>query len=234
MPKTAARQSLLTAVVRATPSAAFRILTLARRWTSLSSGTISPAISPIPRITSCSGSSIRKQSSRGRPCPTSAFQRRTRAISLLTYITNERKSVMSDEKQNEQLSRRGFLRGVFIATASIPVAAAGCAPTDAQTAPPAGYQPAPLPPLNEDVPLALDVSPNPTMLRTFTSHEARTVEAVTARIMPGTPDDPGAREAGVVIYIDNMLSYSEGFVESTYREPPYVQMYEGETPPESD
>jgi gluconate 2-dehydrogenase gamma chain len=52
--------------------------------------------------------------------------------------------------------------------------------------------------------------------------------------MPGTPEDPGAREAGVVIYIDTMLSYNEGFPESTYREPPYAQMYDGETPPESD
>jgi hypothetical protein len=144
--------------------------------------------------------------------------------------------MMSDEtKKNEQLSRRGFLRGVFIATASIPVAAAGCAPTDVQTtAPPAGYQPAPLPPLNEDVPLAIDLSPNPTVLRTFATHEARTVEVLTARIMPGTPEDPGAREAGVVIYIDTMLSYNEGFPESTYREPPYAQLYDGETPPESD
>jgi hypothetical protein len=78
------------------------------------------------------------------------------------------------------------------------------------------------------------VPPGSTVLRTFSPHEARTVEALTARILPGTPEDPGAREAGVVTYIDNMLAYQEGFVESTYREPPYAQIYEGETPPEPD
>jgi gluconate 2-dehydrogenase gamma chain len=71
-------------------------------------------------------------------------------------------------------------------------------------------------------------------LRTFTPHEARTVEALTARILPGTPEDPGAREAGVTTYIDNMLAYQEGFTETTYREPPYAQIYSGDSPPEDE
>jgi gluconate 2-dehydrogenase gamma chain len=71
-------------------------------------------------------------------------------------------------------------------------------------------------------------------LRSFSPHEAHTVEALTARILPGSPEDPGAREAGVVTYIDNMLAYSEGFVESSYREPPFAQLYEGENLPEAD
>jgi gluconate 2-dehydrogenase gamma chain len=47
--------------------------------------------------------------------------------------------------------------------------------------------------------------------RFFTSHEAAVVEAATARIAPGPEDDPaeaghpGAREADVTRYIDNML-----------------------------
>lgn len=39
----------------------------------------------------------------------------------------------------------------------------------------------------------------------FTDHEWRTIDASTARIMP-TDHDPGAREAGVVFFIDRYLS----------------------------
>jgi gluconate 2-dehydrogenase gamma chain len=48
-------------------------------------------------------------------------------------------------------------------------------------------------------------------LRFFTSHQAAVVEDATARIAPGPKDDPaevghpGAREAGVVYYIDGLL-----------------------------
>src|SRR5215212_3903255 len=40
----------------------------------------------------------------------------------------------------------------------------------------------------------------------FNELEARTVEAVAARIVPGDATDPGAREAGVVTYIDRSLA----------------------------
>jgi gluconate 2-dehydrogenase gamma chain len=142
-----------------------------------------------------------------------------------------------EEKQKkERFSRRNFLKGVIITAASIPVvSAAGCTPTEAPPhTSPTGYQSSAPPPINPDVPLAPAAPPNPMTLRTFTAHEARTVEALTARILPGTPDDPGAREAGVTTYIDNMLSYQEGFNESTYREPPYAQIYSEETAPAED
>lgn len=45
----------------------------------------------------------------------------------------------------------------------------------------------------------------------FNEAEARDVEALAARIVPGDPDDPGAREAGVLVYIDRA-------VEGAYRE----------------
>jgi gluconate 2-dehydrogenase gamma chain len=141
----------------------------------------------------------------------------------------------NDPNEKKPLSRRNFLKGFVITAASIPVVAAGCTPIPEQTtASNAGYHPSPPPPLNPDVPLAPDNPPNAAMLRTFTPHEARTVEALTARILPGTPDDPGAREAGVVTYIDNMLTYNEGFTETTYREPPFAEVYEGSTPPDTD
>jgi gluconate 2-dehydrogenase gamma chain len=141
---------------------------------------------------------------------------------------------MSDNPPQNKVSRRNFLKGVFITAASIPVVAAGCSPAAEQAPIQAGYQSFPPPPLNPDVPLAPNSPINPSILRSFTPHEARTVEALTARILPGSPEDPGAREAGVVSYIDNMLAYSEGFVESTYREPPFAQLYQGETAPEPD
>ncbi|MBC8099085.1 MAG: gluconate 2-dehydrogenase subunit 3 family protein [Armatimonadetes bacterium] len=141
---------------------------------------------------------------------------------------------MSDhQNEKDRLSRRGFLRGIVITAASIPVVTAGCAPTEAPPAVQAGYQSSPPPPLNPDVPLAPNTPPNPAVLRTFTPHEARTVDALTARILPGSPDDPGAREAGVTTYIDNMLAYQSGFTESTYREPPFAQLYAGDTPPQA-
>jgi gluconate 2-dehydrogenase gamma chain len=75
-------------------------------------------------------------------------------------------------------------------------------------------------------------SPPPTdMLRFFSADEARTVDAITARIMPGDPSDPGAHEAGVVTYIDNALAFGNGFDEPTYMEPPFAKEYEGDTPP---
>jgi hypothetical protein len=36
-------------------------------------------------------------------------------------------------------------------------------------------------------------------------HEATTLDAMVARIIPGSPEDPGAREAGVLRYIDRAL-----------------------------
>jgi gluconate 2-dehydrogenase gamma chain len=45
----------------------------------------------------------------------------------------------------------------------------------------------------------------------FNEAEARDVEALAARIVPGDADDPGAREAGVLVYIDRA-------VEGAYRE----------------
>lgn len=55
----------------------------------------------------------------------------------------------------------------------------------------------------------------------FRPHEAQTVEALSARILPGNPDDPGAREAGVVNYIDCLLAANGGFAEPVYLQPPF-------------
>lgn len=70
--------------------------------------------------------------------------------------------------------------------------------------------------------------------KAFTEDEAVAVEKITARLLPGTPEDPGAREAGVVYYIDFLLSQNEGFVEATYRSGPWARGYEGDTEPDPE
>ncbi len=68
-----------------------------------------------------------------------------------------------------------------------------------------------------------DQIPSPNSLQSLSPHEAETVDALTSRIMPGTPDDPGAHEAGVVTYIDALLAYNQGYAEFTYLQGPFAQ-----------
>lgn len=124
---------------------------------------------------------------------------------------------------DDKLSRRGFLRGVLVlVSGGAVVSVVGCGPAEeARVAdvlrrgtPTALQYPAVMP-----IPTT---PPEPGQLNFFTIQEARTVEALTARLLPGTPEDPGAREAGVVYYIDYELAYSDGFPEATYRMGPYA------------
>lgn len=140
---------------------------------------------------------------------------------------------MKPIEEQPKVSRRNFLKGVGIAATA--VAAAGCGnaqPIELFT-PEATPTPTPLPVAAQypGVPYTPVEPPTAGLLQVLTPHEARTVEAYTARLLPGTPDDPGAREAGVVYYIDNMLAFNEGFNEVTYRHPPYAQVYTGDQPP---
>jgi gluconate 2-dehydrogenase gamma chain len=138
-------------------------------------------------------------------------------------------------EQKRRISRRSFLKGTGAAAAAgLAVATAGCEPLQptqpAETEPPRArelwnrqiYDHVPVPP---------EVAPSAGELRFFTIQEARAVEALTARILPGTPEDPGAREAGVVIYIDRMLAEPDGFAQPAYRAGPYAEVYEGGSPP---
>jgi gluconate 2-dehydrogenase gamma chain len=54
-------------------------------------------------------------------------------------------------------------------------------------------------------------------LQSLTPAEAAAIEAMTARIIPGTPDDPGAREAEVVVYIDRALAGPYAYLRPFYR-----------------
>jgi gluconate 2-dehydrogenase gamma chain len=68
------------------------------------------------------------------------------------------------------------------------------------------------------------------LLGFFTTEEARTVEAFTARLLPGTPDDPGAREACVTGYIDRKLAEFDSFATTTYFKAPFAKPAKGRPP----
>lgn len=138
---------------------------------------------------------------------------------------------MTDEQN--RISRRGLLKGASALLGTLGLGAAGCAAPGVMEPEPSLLPQEPVP-VGEKYPAVPGTPAEPPpegVLRVFTALEARTVEALTARILPGDADDPGAREAGVVFYIDNLLAQQEGFVMPSYREPPFAEVYEGATPP---
>ena len=139
----------------------------------------------------------------------------------------------ADEKDSQAVSRRNFLKiaGTVVLVSSIGIAAACDTEAATTTLAPITETMAGMDDIYPDVPMDPLIAPPANVLQVFTLHEAKTVEALTARIMPGTPDDPGAREAGVVNFIDNMLAFNEGFDDPTYRQAPYAEVYEGDQPP---
>jgi gluconate 2-dehydrogenase gamma chain len=137
-----------------------------------------------------------------------------------------------EAEKDSGISRRSFLKLAGMSVAGLAGASiVGCEPAqDVQTVSeqtsilpqPIQYPavpPAPSEPLDSGA------------LRFFNPHDALTVEAFTARLLPGSPDDPGAREAGVVYYLDHLLSYEGGFAEPTYRQEPFAESYKGDRPP---
>ncbi|MBV9746557.1 MAG: gluconate 2-dehydrogenase subunit 3 family protein [Acidobacteriia bacterium] len=60
-------------------------------------------------------------------------------------------------------------------------------------------------------------------LRFFTADEANVVEAACARIFPSDENGPGAKEAGVVIYIDRQLAGPYGRDKYRYTQRPFVE-----------
>ena len=120
----------------------------------------------------------------------------------------------------ERRSRRFFLKSSGAAVAGGLGVAAGRQIAPAQATSP-GSDPVPAPP---------EAPPEP-RLRYFRPDQAALVEGIAARLIPGTPEDPGATEAGVVYFIDTLLANGDGFAEPTYRQPPFAQVYDGEAPP---
>jgi gluconate 2-dehydrogenase gamma chain len=74
-------------------------------------------------------------------------------------------------------------------------------------------------------------------LRFFTQDEAMIVAAASARIFPSDDSGPGAKEAGVVIYIDRQLAGPYGRDRHRYKQAPFddgvrEQGYQGEANPQ--
>ena len=138
-----------------------------------------------------------------------------------------------------RLSRRRFLRGSGAA-----VVAGGLATTLAACESDAPQGPLAATPEHVEQPTgfrygrvpATPTSALDTQVRQFfNDHEARTLDALVSRILPGTPADPGAHEAGVVDYIDYKLGTTEGgFATGIYTQPPFAEVYHGDTPPPDD
>jgi gluconate 2-dehydrogenase gamma chain len=66
----------------------------------------------------------------------------------------------------------------------------------------------------------------PDSIRFFTDQEARLLEAVLARLVPGDDRDPGAVQMGVATYIDGKLADSTPYAEPTYTHGPFASAYE--------
>ncbi len=60
-------------------------------------------------------------------------------------------------------------------------------------------------------------------LKFFTAAEAKAVEAACERIFPSDDTGPGAKEAGVVIFIDRQLAGPYGRDARRYTKPPFVE-----------
>lgn len=129
------------------------------------------------------------------------------------------------------LNRRRFVQGSGAAIAGAGVVAAGVAV--AQDATPAGT-PAmstpgmatpgtPIAGTPEAIGTTTPLAPGSSPVMFFTTEEAALVDALASRIMPGTPDDPGAHEASVVTYIDRTLHGTNlGYDLKTYTQGPFL------------
>jgi gluconate 2-dehydrogenase gamma chain len=66
-------------------------------------------------------------------------------------------------------------------------------------------------------------TPVQVQLRFFTAHEAKIVAAACERIFPSDENGPGAKEAGVIIYIDRQLAGPYGRDELRYTKGPFIE-----------
>ena len=67
-----------------------------------------------------------------------------------------------------------------------------------------------------------DGAPLSTAWRFFNAEEARTADAAVARVIPSDDDGPGAREAGVVVFLDQQLAGAWGHGDHFYRKGPFL------------
>jgi gluconate 2-dehydrogenase gamma chain len=129
----------------------------------------------------------------------------------------------------QRLNRRTFLQGTGAAVAAGSVAAADAVfhPSLAQDATPsAAGSPEAMP--------GMDMTTAERPAAFFTLHEAATIDAFASRLIPGDADDPGAHEAGVVLFIDRTLAGTNlGYDLKTYTQGPFPVTEESQTPVEA-
>jgi hypothetical protein len=115
---------------------------------------------------------------------------------------------LADGRPVIRLSRRRLVAGSSAALATTGIATIGAATTTALQATPTAS--------------TTDAADAEHPIAFFNIHEAETVDALVSRILPGTADDPGAREAGVVFYIDRTLGGATlGYGLKTYTQGPF-------------
>ena len=161
------------------------------------------------------------------------------AAELKTNVNAAKADNPKDEADRAALEkhRRGPSRREFLKLTGVTLVAAGlesCQRVDtAEPVATSGELPPPLPQVQQypEVPYTPAAPPPRDLLSFFSPQEATTLSALLNTLMPGTPDDPGAVQAGVLIYIDSTLTFREGFVQPTYRSAPFAQGYQGASPP---
>ncbi len=143
--------------------------------------------------------------------------------------------LIRDSPAPPRVTRRTLVRGsgALVASSVIVGTTGGC--TNILTGTTQSVIPTPVPVEEQyPVPPPPETPPVPGELQFFSEEQSRTLDALVATILPGSPDDPGAREAGVVTYIDHLLaSFPDGFAQPIYREGPFAEPYRGDQPPEA-
>jgi gluconate 2-dehydrogenase gamma chain len=134
---------------------------------------------------------------------------------------NETAITEQQESKRPRVSRRLFLKGSSVAVASAGAATLGTvAVLDNRSATAQDATPPAAAPSHVEMP-GMGTDQRPSLF--FDIHEAETVDALVSRILPGTADDPGAHEAGVVFYIDRVLGGPNlGYSLKTYTQGPFL------------
>lgn len=129
---------------------------------------------------------------------------------------------MPEQTSEKRINRTAFLRRAGVAAAAVGVGGlTACGANEQQNsaallatdteATAIGYAPP------QRLPLLCKV------LSFFTAEEGATVDAITARFIPGSVDDPGAHEACVTGFIDHKLSSFQTFSVPTYFRAPFAK-----------
>jgi gluconate 2-dehydrogenase gamma chain len=153
-------------------------------------------------------------------------------------LQDQSESITTTEQLFQRLSRRRLIVGSSVTLAAAGLASIGSATGHAlqETPVPAATPGAQATPMAS--PVASQVTGMPALeverpAAFFNVHEAQTVDALVSRLLPGTADDPGAHEAGVVFYIDRTLSGPNlGYDLKTYKQGPFLISEEEPVPVE--